>query len=105
MDRLSAVALLGIAACVATLPGGAAHAFWPFSSGPERTEYNVWFVFPRDPGEREQPHRFLGRVVGLDACQSTARSYAQQTGVIRSTRWSYYCCSRRNNSECFERVR
>lgn len=65
----------------------------------EKQTYNV-FVYP--PSGREYR---AGEAVGLQACGSTAWSYAEDKGFNRSSDWSYICCLETKDSACAEKHR
>jgi hypothetical protein len=77
--------------------------FWPFTGGNFRPidydhDYNVYFYYPNNK------EVYLGQATGLGQCQNLARSKAANNN-IRSTSWSYICCSIRKGSSCYEKER
>jgi hypothetical protein len=64
----------------------------------DAAEYNVYFYYPDD---REE---YIGRVSGLQACQSTASNYASQR-QLGAARWGYVCCMITETSSCQEKHR
>lgn len=73
--------------------------WWPFVGNTlslRQTEptYGVFFYTPRNEQEM-----YLGSVVGLDACRSTARSKAFAM-KMQNANWSYICCKQTRSSSC-----
>lgn len=78
--------------------------FYPFTGGSLRPidyehDYNAYFY---DPADKET---YLGRVTGLDACGSAARSESFRRNYTSAVNWSYICCSIRKGSQCYEKER
>ncbi|WP_376995098.1 hypothetical protein [Azospirillum himalayense] len=67
----------------------------------ERDVFNAYFYFPGSDGKQV----YLGKVAGISACQSAARSYAFQANMSRSAEWSYICCREANGSSCYDKHR
>ena len=61
----------------------------------ERTDFNVYFYYPR--GDREE---YLGVVNGISSCQRAAGARASSLQMTSSTGWSYICCKKTASSNC-----
>lgn len=76
--------------------------WWPFNdtaSAISGSDYNVYFYYPG--GGKEE---YLGRVTGLPACNSSARSFAYNKNISHSD-WSYICCRIAHGSACYSKHR
>jgi hypothetical protein len=81
---------------------------WPFSdplkstellpmSEYENVDLNAYFYFP------DGKERYLGEYSGVSECQSAAAFYAHKNNI--SGNWGYVCCTIRNGSSCYEKIR
>jgi len=69
---------------------------WPFDNTEraiEASDFNAYFYYPNGN------EYYLGKVTGLPACQSTARSHAAYKNISNSN-WSYICCRITSDSSC-----
>ncbi len=66
------------------------------------TESDIFNVYFYPPGAAE---RYLGRVTGISACQSVARTHASSAKMGRNDRWSYICCREARGSHCYDKYR
>lgn len=64
----------------------------------ENFDVGVWVTPP------EGDAVYLGITRGAEACNSTAWDYARRKGYGRSE-WGYVCCTHRNGSTCYEKIR
>lgn len=60
-------------------------------------EVNAYFYFP------DNKEIYLGSTTGASSCQSMARNYASQKNVSGS--WSYICCTKEADSNCYRKIR
>lgn len=65
----------------------------------EEVAVHAYFYFPNDT------ERYLGKYHGAAACGDAAYAYAREKGMSSYTSWSYICCTIRNGSECYEKIR
>lgn len=76
---------------------------WQYGSlSPSRYEsfdVGVWITPPTGDAV------YLGITRGAAACGRTAWGYAFEKGYGSSDRWSYACCTHRNGSTCYEKIR
>ena len=64
----------------------------------ERYDVGVWFGPPDGADEV-----FLGVVHGANACGVAAYRYAASRSYQKN--WGYVCCTHRNGSDCYEKIR
>ena len=65
----------------------------------ENVDVHAYFYFPNDT------ERYLGEYRGAGACGDAAYAYAREKGMSDYTDWSYICCTIRNRSDCYEKIR
>jgi|SRR3954454_21335350 hypothetical protein len=75
----------------------------------DKASYNVWFGYPAAYRPNGIEGEFIGRATGLSECGQIARAKAAAMQPARRDRdlsdWSYVCCLRAKESECYEKHR
>lgn len=70
------------------------------SRTPTETDvFNVYFYFP------DGKEKYVGRAIGISACQRASHSFANSAGLPRNSRWSYICCREHRGSSCYDKYR
>ena len=64
----------------------------------EKVEINVYI---RQGQER---FKFLGNVIGISACQSMVQEFIQEKN-LDSKHWQHTCCTVREGSHCYDKIR
>jgi|688.fasta_scaffold1497319_2 hypothetical protein len=71
----------------------------------ETMAITVRFHFPPNRQTGEQFSKYIGDVIGVDACGDLAGEYAYQQHLADNSGWSYDCCTHENGSECYREIR
>ena len=65
----------------------------------ENVDVNVYFYLP------SEAERYLGKTRGASSCGSMAYSYASARNLKNDAGWSYICCTIREGSQCYNKIR
>jgi hypothetical protein len=65
----------------------------------ENIDVNVYFYTP------DNIEKYLGKTRGARSCGDMSYSHAKRINLTRNDNWSYICCTVRNGSSCYEKIR
>jgi hypothetical protein len=90
-----AAAILSLSGC-----GGECKEYSDFSCKEiEEVTYNTYFYYPSGT------EKFLGIANGLSQCGNMSYSFASSKKLEGNAEWSYICCMKVEDSECYEKHR